>query len=105
MLKSGIVGLALVTGLIAFAAIPASSAQGPEVVRKVLLQRDLPTAGWSEALVSVEIPVGGREGRHTHPGLAMVYVTEGAIHTGLRRPADEDLQGRRGFLRGCGQGA
>ncbi len=79
MLKSGIVGLALVTGLIAFAAIPASSAQGPEVVRKVLLQRDLPTAGWSEALVSVEIPVGGREGRHTHPGLAMVYVTEGAI--------------------------
>ena len=79
MLNIGMAKLALVGGLLAFSAIPASSAQGPEAVRKVLLQHDMPTPGWSETLASVEIPVGGREGRHTHPGLAMVYVTEGAI--------------------------
>jgi quercetin dioxygenase-like cupin family protein len=79
MLKNGVMGLALAVGLVALSALPASSAQGPEVVRKVLMQHDLPTPGWSEALVSVEIPVGGREGRHTHPGPLMVYVTDGAI--------------------------
>lgn len=30
-------------------------------------------------MVAVEIPVGGREGRHTHPGSAMIYVLEGAL--------------------------
>ncbi len=78
MLKNGFAGLAL-AGLLALSAIPASGAQGPEPVRKVLLQHDLPVPGWAETLVMVEIPVGAREGRHTHPGLAMVYVTEGAI--------------------------
>ena len=43
------------------------------------MQHDLPMPGWSEALVAVEIPVGGREGRHTHPGPAIVHVQEGAI--------------------------
>ena len=64
---------------LAITSLPASSAQGPDVVRKVLMQHDLPLAGWSEALVSVEIPVGGREGRHTHPGPLLVYVTDGAF--------------------------
>jgi len=77
MFKNGIAAVAVV--LVAFAVSPASSAQGPEVVRKVLLQHDLPMPGWSEALVAVEIPVGGREGRHTHPGPAIVHVQEGAI--------------------------
>ena len=58
---------------------PVASAPAPEVVRKVLMQKDLPTGGEQMALVSVEIPVGGREGRHTHPGPLMVYVTEGAL--------------------------
>ena len=77
MLKNGMAAVAVV--LAAFTASPASSAQGPEVVRKVLMQHDLPMPGWSEALVAVEIPVGGREGRHTHPGPAIVHVQEGAI--------------------------
>ena len=77
MFKNGMAAVAVV--LVAFAVSPASSAQGPEVVRKVLMQHDLPMPGWSEALVAVEIPVGGREGRHTHPGPAIVHVQEGAI--------------------------
>ena len=79
MLKHSTIGIALALTCFAISAQPATSAQGPEVVRKVLMQHDLPMAGWSEALVSVEIPVGGREGRHTHPGPLMVYIAEGAI--------------------------
>lgn len=78
MLKNTIAAAAMVLAAVALSQ-PASSAQGPEVVRKVLMQHDLPVPGWSEVLVAVEIPVGGREGRHTHPGPAFVYVQEGAI--------------------------
>ena len=78
MLKIGIAAVAIALAALALSQ-PASSAQGPEVVRKVLMQHDLPMPGWTEALVAVEIPVGGREGRHTHPGPAIVYVQEGAI--------------------------
>jgi quercetin dioxygenase-like cupin family protein len=54
-------------------------AQQPAVQRKVLLQQDLTIPGYQAVLVSVEIPVGGREGRHTHPGSALVHVEEGAL--------------------------
>ena len=56
-----------------------SSAQQPQVTRKVLMQQDLNAPGYSGALVAVEIPAGGREGKHTHPGMLMAYVQEGAI--------------------------
>ena len=57
---------------------PVFSAAAPTVVRKVLMQQDVPN-GAQLALVSVEIPVGGREGRHTHTGPLIVYVQEGAL--------------------------
>jgi len=53
---------------------------GPAVVRKTLLQQDLAIpGGYSMLLLSVEIPPGGREGRHSHPGALAVYVQEGEI--------------------------
>ena len=59
---------------------PAASADAPTVVRKVLNQQDLPMPGnYSLAVVSVDIPVGGREGKHSHPGPLIVYVQEGAL--------------------------
>ena len=57
---------------------PVFSAAAPTVVRKVLMQQDAPN-GAQLAVVSVEIPVGGREGRHTHTGPLIVYVQEGAL--------------------------
>jgi quercetin dioxygenase-like cupin family protein len=78
MLKNAITAAAIVLAAFALSQ-PASSAQGPEVVRKVLMQHDLPANGWQETFALVEFPVGGREGRHTHPGPAIVYVTEGAV--------------------------
>jgi quercetin dioxygenase-like cupin family protein len=57
-----------------------SAAQNqPNVTRKVLMQQDLNVPGYTTALISVEIPVGGREGRHTHPGTLIVYVQEGTL--------------------------
>lgn len=56
---------------------PVFSAAAP-VVRKVLMQHDVPN-GAQLAVVSVEIPVGAREGRHTHSGPLIVYVQEGAL--------------------------
>ena len=55
------------------------SAQQPTVTRKVLIQQDLAIPGYTAAMVAVEIPVGGREGRHTHPGTVMVVVQEGEL--------------------------
>jgi quercetin dioxygenase-like cupin family protein len=79
MLRNVTTGLVLVLAAFSLGGPPALSAQGPDVVRKILVQHDLPVPGWTSGLISVEIPVGGREGRHTHPGPLFVYVTEGAF--------------------------
>jgi len=75
--------LAVCLAVSAFAAVSASvqsdAAPAPTVQRKVLLQQDLSIPNYSTALVEVMIPVGGREGRHTHPGSAVVHVLEGAL--------------------------
>jgi len=56
-----------------------SAAQQPNVTRKVLLQQDLNISGYTASLVAVEIPAGGREGRHMHPGTLVAYVQEGTL--------------------------
>ena len=74
-MKSITVTIAVLIGT----AILSLSAQQPTVTRKVLIQQDLAIPGYTAAMVSVEIPVGGREGRHTHPGTVMVVVQEGEL--------------------------
>jgi quercetin dioxygenase-like cupin family protein len=60
--------------------VPRTLAQAtPEVKRTVLLRHDTPAQGFEAVLVRVEIPVGGREGRHTHPGLLIIHVEEGTL--------------------------
>jgi len=56
-----------------------SAAQQPNVTRKVLLQQDLNISGYTASLGAVEIPAGGREGRHMHPGTLVAYVQEGTL--------------------------
>jgi quercetin dioxygenase-like cupin family protein len=63
---------------VSLTAIPAI-AQQPTVQRKVLLTQDLPIPGYQTVMAAVEIPAGGREGRHTHPGAVVVYVLEGDL--------------------------
>jgi quercetin dioxygenase-like cupin family protein len=59
---------------------PASFLQAQTgVERKVLLQQDLNIPGYETVLAAVGIAVGGREGKHTHAGTALVYVEEGEL--------------------------
>jgi quercetin dioxygenase-like cupin family protein len=64
--------------VVGWALLPAT-AQQPTVQRKVLITQDLPIPGYQSVVASVELPVGGREGRHTHPGAGFAYVLEGSI--------------------------
>ena len=58
----------------------AAPAAGPTVTRTPLITKDLPMpGGYVATLVSVELPVGAREGRHKHSGTLLAYVKEGAL--------------------------
>ena len=69
----------IVVAVVVIGARSLTIAQQPGPARKVLLQQDLPMSGYEAVLAVVTMPVGTREGRHTHPGTALVYVQEGAI--------------------------
>jgi quercetin dioxygenase-like cupin family protein len=83
MTKNSIKVLALVLVGAAFSSLsllrPTPAAQQPSVTRKILLKQDSPIPGYEEDLVAVEIPPGGREGRHTHPGSVIIYVQQGTL--------------------------
>ena len=64
---------------LAYAGTLVQAQQAPTPKRTVLLQHDISIPGYEALLVAVDIPVGAREGRHTHPGTAMIHVTEGAL--------------------------
>ena len=83
MTKNSIQSLVVVFAIAAFLSLTllpaAPAAQQPAVSRKILLKQDAAIAGYEQDLVSVEIPPGGREGRHTHPGSVIIYVQEGTL--------------------------
>jgi quercetin dioxygenase-like cupin family protein len=56
-----------------------ATAQEPTLQRKILLTHDLAIPGYQTVMGTVEIPAGGREGRHTHPGAVVVYIQEGVL--------------------------
>jgi len=59
------------------ASAPRAEAPGP--TRTVLLRRAISVPGYEEVMVETEIPVGGREGRHTHPGTMFARVEQGTV--------------------------
>jgi len=83
MIKNSIKVVALLFVVVAFSSLAllviTPAAQQPTVTRKILLKQDSPIPGYEEDLVTVEIPPGGREGRHTHPGSVIIYVQEGTL--------------------------
>ncbi len=54
-------------------------AQAPTNTRRMLLRSDAPTPGYEIVLVEGTIPVGGREGRHMHPGALVARVLSGTV--------------------------
>jgi quercetin dioxygenase-like cupin family protein len=66
----------LVTG---FATV-AIGQQAPSVKRTPVEKHDLRGPGTEGIMAVVEIPAGGREGRHIHPGAdVFAYITEGTL--------------------------
>jgi len=53
--------------------------QAPSVKRNVVLKQDMTILGREAVMALVEIPPGGREGRHTHPAEVYGFVQEGTL--------------------------
>jgi quercetin dioxygenase-like cupin family protein len=71
---------AVLTLAVVVASISAVNAQQqPAPTRTVLQKQDLQAQGEEGVMVLVDIPVGAREGRHTHPAEVFVYVLEGTL--------------------------
>ena len=51
----------------------------PAVKRNVVLKQDMSLPDREGVMALVEIPVGGAEGRHTHPAEVFAFVLEGTI--------------------------
>jgi quercetin dioxygenase-like cupin family protein len=66
-------------------AVGASGIQGlkaqpaPAVKRTILLKQDMTIPGREAVLALVELPPGGKEGRHTHPAEVYGFVQEGTV--------------------------
>ena len=59
---------------------PTSWAQEPKLERTILNRQDLVgVPGYEVLVMEATIPVGGREGRHSHPGTMIGYLTQGAF--------------------------
>jgi quercetin dioxygenase-like cupin family protein len=54
-------------------------AEPPRATRTILLRHAISVPGYEEVMVETEIPVGGREGRHTHPGTMFARVEQGTV--------------------------
>ena len=77
-LTLAVIALAVAAG--SAAAQQAAAPKTPTVTRTPLRTQDLPMpGGFVATLVSVELPVGAREGRHLHSGTLVAYVAEGAL--------------------------
>ncbi len=81
MSKSFVVSVvAFTVALVSVAAQQPAAPKTPTVTRTPLMTQALPMpGGYVATLVSVELPVGAREGRHTHSGTLVAYVKEGAL--------------------------
>jgi quercetin dioxygenase-like cupin family protein len=58
---------------------PTPHVQSPGPKRTVLLRRDISVPGYEAIMIRTEVPVGGREGRHTHPGTFVGLVEQGTF--------------------------
>jgi len=70
----------------------------PAVVRTVLTRHDTTAPGFEAVLVQVDIPVGGREGRHTHPCVAIGHVEQGTLTLEHEGRATTDYKAGDSFI-------
>lgn len=64
----------------------------PAVKRNIALKQDMTIPGREAVMAWVEIPVGGAEGKHTHPAEVYVFVLEGTILQEIAGKPDATLK-------------
>ena len=73
-------GSATVLAVVAAGVFSVVHVQQPGAPTRTVLQKhDLLAHGEEGVMALVEMPVGSREGRHTHPAEVFVYVLEGTL--------------------------
>lgn len=94
MLRKSLWAVPVAVGALAmvYASMPSDAAPAPNVSRRVLLTQDLSIPNYQTNFVEVIIPAGGREGRHTHPGSAVVHVLEGSLTLDMEGAASKTYQ-------------
>lgn len=73
------------------------------VKRTILLKQDLSIRGFEAVMVSVDLPPGSAEGRHTHPAEAYAFVQEGLIVLEVAGKPDATLKAGDIFYIASGQ--
>lgn len=90
-------GLALAWSQVAWAE------QAPTVKRSVLQKKELRAPGYEGVMAAVEIPAGGREGRHTHPAEVFAQVLEGTLTLEVEGQPTATLKPGETFFIGAGK--
>ena len=86
--------LCAVTGFVATGAEAQNAPGGPK--RTIITRTDGPMDGYEAVNVRVDLDAGTLIPRHTHPGIELSYVVEGALELSV------DGQGTRTFKAGDG---
>ena len=106
MKKLGLVVVAVfgLAVLVCLSGIQAQNAPpAPAVKRNVVLKQDMNIPGREAVMAWVEIPVGGAEGKHTHPAEVYVFVLEGTILQEVAGKPDATLKAGDFFYVAPGQ--
>jgi quercetin dioxygenase-like cupin family protein len=88
--------IAAVTVVIGMSVVHAQPA--PAVKRTVLQKQGLRAHGQEGVMALVEIPAGAREGRHTHPAEAFVYVMDGTLTFDVEGKPEKTYQAGDSFF-------
>jgi len=75
----GLCFFAVLLSLLVTTSASTPAVQPPGATRTVLLRHAISVPGYEEIMVQTEMPVGGREGRHTHPGTMFARVLQGSV--------------------------
>ncbi len=79
---------------------PVARAEQPQggPTRTILQKHDLHARGEEGVMALVDLPVGSREGRHTHPAEAFVYVLEGTLTLDMDGQASASYKAGESFF-------
>jgi hypothetical protein len=80
MFRKAIVAIAMLALGLAAPLAQQAPVQPSPVKRTVLQRTDVPSTNLELIYATIEIAAGFKAGRHSHPGVVMAQVMEGAIH-------------------------